>query len=455
MTRTLLPDEISGNWRTLGYNKLFRLSERDFDLYDLSQVSCVHAASGGREKFASVFDRFEFDPTGRLVMYARGGITRYLLERQTAEVLQESGTGKSHAPQLIFEVFWRYFQENYAFFKLRDLDWMKIYHTYRPRIDAQTSPEELEAVLTAILVSLNDSHATLLIDGREISTRKPHDLVKQWQKEFHSTEFLSLYPQGIPRLCAHLNETLLRGEGKWALDRQILWGWLEPGVGYLAPFSLMDVFGGFEQLHFGGFEVANVDYLERLRLAMDQVLNDLSSARLLVVDMRFNLGGHDAAGFVIAGHFTEQRRLALTKQAVCLPAGNQLALESTALTPAQEIYLEPLGARRYTGPLAVLTSPATASAAEVCLYGLLALPQAVLLGEPSRGVLSDMLLMGLPNGWRTSLSNEIYTACDGVCYEGQGISPHIPIPVFRTADFYAGLKAPVEQALTWMNQRRL
>ncbi len=443
MASSSILDELSGSWRTLGYNKLFQFSESAFWLYDVSAVSCLEAARGTQAGFLEVFDRFELHPDGLLSMYARGGVTRYLLERQPAEPVRKPTT-RSDDPEYIFEVFWRYFQENYAFFELRGLDWQEIYRLYRPRIQAHTNPSDLLKMLTDILVALNDSHATLQVEGREISTRKPHTLVKQWQAEFHSGEFLSLYPRGIPRLCSFLQEDVLGGQGKTALDRQLLWGWLKEGVGYLAPFSLMDIFGGFDQLHFGGFEVANLDYLQQLDNALEQVVADLSGARVLVIDMRFNLGGHDAAAFKIAGHFTDQPRLALTKKAV----------HQQGFTPSQEIFIVPAAGRRYTGPLIVLTSPATASAAEVFLDCMLALPQATLVGEPSRGVLSDMLLMRLPNGWKTSLSNEVYTACDGNCYEGRGVKPRLEMPVFDESNFYKGLRAPVEQALEQIGQWR-
>ena len=442
---SLTLEELSGTWRSLGYNKLFCFSAQDFSLTDLSQISSVEAARGTLSQFSEVFDRCVLDPAGRLSLFARGGITRYLFERKSGLPVQNINPGDCNNPKFIFEVFWRYFQENYAFFDLRGLDWEEVYRSFRPKINAFTLPDELLEVLTSILVTLNDSHATLVAAGREISTRKPHALVRQWQAEFHSSEFLSLYPLGIPRLCAYLQDALLNGQGKWALGRQMLWGWLRPGIGYLALFSLMDIFGGFDQLHFGGFEVANLDYLDRLEKAMDQMVAELAPAQGLVIDMRFNLGGHDAAAFAVAGHFTEQRRLALTKKAY--QSHDTKANLASAFTPSQDIYIEPGSTSRYMGPLVVLTSPATASAAEVLLYCMLALPQARLVGEPSRGVLSDMLLMGLPNGWKTSLSNEVYTACDGICYEGRGVQPHILMPVFHPDDFYTGLKEPVDQAL--------
>ena len=48
------------------------------------------------------------------------------------------------------------------------------------------------------------------------------------------------------------------------------------------------------------------------------------------------------------------------------------------------------------------------------------------MGQDTAGMLSDNLLKPLPNGWELSLSNEIYTSCDGQVFEGRGIAPDVP-----------------------------
>ena len=77
---------------------------------------------------------------------------------------------------------------------------------------------------------------------------------------------------------------------------------------------------------------------------------------------------------------------------------------------------------------------------------MMALPNVTRMGERTRGVLSDMLLMQLPNGWVVSLSNEIYQAADGRVYEGVGVPPQIPHYVFCEKEFYTGLNLIIETA---------
>ena len=178
-------------------------------------------------------------------------------------------------------------------------------------------------------------------------------MIRQWQSEFKSDEFLELYPRGIPKLFEALNNGILGGKGQSALHGQLLWGKINPNIGYLCVFSMMDMYADFSLLHYAGFEVANLAYLHALGMAIDRALADLSDAEAIVLDVRFNPGGHDAAGKVIASRFVDQKYLAFTKQ----------AYDKNGFTTPQEISNEPDGKAHFSHQVLLLTSEATASAA--------------------------------------------------------------------------------------------
>ena len=49
------------------------------------------------------------------------------------------------------------------------------------------------------------------------------------------------------------------------------------------------------------------------------------------------------------------------------------------------------------------------------------LPHVTIIGEPTNGIFSNMLEKKLPNGWKYTLSFQVYYAADKKCYEGKGI----------------------------------
>jgi carboxyl-terminal processing protease len=443
--KTISYQQLYGIWRTRGYNKIFEIRPDEFIIHSLSEISLVEIQRGSPEIFERVFDRFETVGEGSVAFFARGGITRLVLERQAGmqEFTQRIQASRKDDPTYNFDVFWYYLKENYAFFVLRGVNWDQVYRDFRPRVSIHTKKEELIAILREVIIHLGDSHVTLSVAGESLDTRKPHALVRHWMQEFQSTDFLQLYLPGVKKLSGVLQEKVLHGHGKSALNGQVVWGMLEGSIAYLGLLSLFDLYASHSLLSFAGFEVMNSDYAERLDFILDEVMHDLGHAQAMIIDIRTNLGGHDPAGFLIASRFNDRERLAFTKKAV----------DGGCFTPAQEIILNRSKDQAFTRPVMLLTSEATASAAEAFTLAMMSLPHVTRMGTATRGVLSDMLAMCLPNSWEVTLSNEVYTARDGRVYEGMGIPPDIPAPVFFAEDFYGKMGVTVEQAKQYLIQK--
>ena len=65
-----------------------------------------------------------------------------------------------------FESLWNTFNERYAVFEQRGIDWQTLYDQYRPMVQATTSDDELYDILTAMLSHLNDGHVSMMADGK-------------------------------------------------------------------------------------------------------------------------------------------------------------------------------------------------------------------------------------------------------------------------------------------------
>jgi len=156
-----------------------------------------------------------------------------------------------------------------------------------------------------------------------------------------------------------------------------------------------------------------------------------------VVDVRDNGGGYDGVSLRIAGYLIDRKRLAFTKS----------ASKGEGFGARQSVFIEPRAAERYTGRIFLLTSGLTASAAEIFVLALLRHPRVTRIGEPTRGELSDVMERHLPNGWRVTLSNELYRASDGELYEDRGIPPHVELPFPHRRDVAAGRDPMLDHVL--------
>jgi carboxyl-terminal processing protease len=163
-----------------------------------------------------------------------------------------------------------------------------------------------------------------------------------------------------------------------------------------------------------------------LEEVLDDAIGSFGGAKAVIVDMSVNDGGFDSYARRIARRFAERATTAYFKR----PGDNpDEKLQAVVLDP-------PADRPRFTGPVYVITSADTFSAAEVFTLAMRSLPNVTHLGETTDGSLSDELWKTLPNGWTLSVSNEIYIDSEGMLWEGKGIVPEIPLKISkRSFDF--------------------
>lgn len=186
------------------------------------------------------------------------------------------------------------------------------------------------------------------------------------------------------------------------------------------------------------------DTIEQIEAAYDEIA--ARSARALVVDLRANDGGAFAGmplvGHVIdkpldAGAFVSQRwarennraPVAADLQGVAPWTGASL---SAFWRDAQEdrllrIRFQPM-TPHFAGPVFVLVSAKTASAAEMTADALRASGRATIIGEKTPGKMLSQKMYDLPQGLQLSLPIADYYSMTMGRIEGAGISPDVTVP---------------------------
>jgi carboxyl-terminal processing protease len=338
----------------------------------------------------------------------------------------------SRDARLTVDAFFQVLSEHFAFAAERGVEWSAL----RAACDAALardglSRESLFDALAGALRVLNDGHGSLEGANRSADSRSAAPrAIQAWRTAAGRALEEDGWAGFIDDGADHMHRRILAGEGRSAAHDGLAWGRLATGLGYIALMRCE----GLAADQGGRADVTAVD------AALDRALSELVDARGMVVDLRFNDGGWDRVGLALAGRFADRARPAFTKHAV--RSGVAVGFQAVATTPAS--------GRRHTGPVAVLTSDATASAAEVATLALRALPNTRTFGWPTYGALSDEMAYRLPNGWGGTISNEVYTAQDGQVYEGRGVPPAQHAGELSSDDFWTGFDAPLRDAAAWL-----
>ncbi len=315
----------------------------------------------------------------------------------------------SSKPEQLFEKFWKEFDENYALFELKGVDWKKSYAIYRQQVNAKTSDQELIDMFRQMLDPLNDGHINIFQKDKRLykGESKNNSFRTEFQgveKEFWMNVNELLQRQGFP--APQAKGALVDGNITKAVPPLYVSRTSE--IGYIRFTRFFNQLKGVT-----GSDADEKKDKEELATLVDQVLREFNSCKGLILDLRDNGGGH--SGYELAGRFINDSALV-----------NYKSIRSNGqFSPLKEYWVKPSGSVRFTKPIVVLTSDRTASAAEDFVLSLSGFPNIVIVGTSTKGMLSDTYSFELPNKMEVSLSNQLYYDVTKNVLEDKGVSPTV------------------------------
>lgn len=283
-------------------------------------------------------------------------------------------------PEAIFESFWKTFDEDYAVFDERGVDWDDQYAAFRPSVTASTSDDELFALLAQMIEPLDDGHVSLTAPGREI-----------------------FFANKIRR--QKIDDELFN------LDI-IMQNYLEPGFAISEDTGY--VYGKIKEENVG---YVFFKYVGDNFFILDDFLNTYSDANGYIIDLRHNDGGDFTYCFSEIGRLVDEERFTFRSRTKNGPGDDDY-------TDWFEWTVKPDG-DYINKPIIVLTDRYTISAGERAVMGLRVLPTVTVVGDTTNGAHSTMIGRELANGWFFSIATQKVQFEDGQSYEGIGIAPDV------------------------------
>jgi len=300
-----------------------------------------------------------------------------------------------------FETLWHTFNDQYAFFKERNIDWTALKKKYQSQFTDQTPPFEFYLLLEKMVLELNDEHSDFDV---------PEEFDKQWHlinQKKDTTDYKELTQQQVLKKYVQNVKTYNEGVLKWGL--------ISSDLGYI---QLNDMYSLSED------ESDNPeDLLKSTHKIASSIVNDIRETKDCIIDLRFNSGGYDWLGLAFASHFIDKEYDVFKKR----------RRFKDGFSSEQTIDIKPSD-NPYAGKVYILTSPYTVSAAETTTIATMNFPNFKRVGSRTNGALSDVLDKELPNGWTYWMSNEVYESMAGEVYEVSGVPPDYLIEYPRNKD---------------------
>ncbi|MCJ7679902.1 MAG: S41 family peptidase, partial [Candidatus Aminicenantes bacterium] len=295
-------------------------------------------------------------------------------------VIVNAQTPELSEPESNFEYLWKLFDEHYGIFIPKRVDWDLLYKVYRPKVTPETSENELFGIMSSLMGHLNDNHVMLQSPSRRFGA----GILQNLKREGFSIDLVK--------------DKYLHNKFETRLKDRFLYGWLSEKIGYF---------------HFSGF--GNMKESSEI---LDEIIEEFKDAEGIIADVRFNGGGNDMVGKIIAGRFADKKRLYMTTQIRKGPKHDDFL-------PPKYFHVEPEGPIQFTKPVILLIHRWSVSAADNFALAMRTLPHVTLVGDITSGCQADMDWKNLPNGWRVSLAYTLFVDQNGFSWEGIGIPPDI------------------------------
>lgn len=300
-----------------------------------------------------------------------------------------------------FEYLWHLFDEKYATFEEKQLDWNASYNTFRNKVTSSTTDIELYQILCNMLAPLNDAHVTLSAKSIDstFSPSRPSRIIKELQGIKGKRKAIR---DMTDNTISNLNFHPINHIGPKYNGRPLFSYTNNSKIGYLR-FQRC-----FSTMLFGEYPVNGLF----LNKQLEKIFKSFIEMEAIIIDIRTNMGGDDSFANKVARRLTNTKILGHYKQE---KKGKDMFGE---LIPK---YLNPRNKTRFLKKVYLITDDKTVSAADVLALDMKQIPNVTIVGDNSNGSFSDIYSDRLPNGWNIDMSNERYLSPKMVNYEGKGV----------------------------------
>ena len=220
---TLLKVDLIGSWEYLGFGRSIIIGDSIVQKFHLSSKGNVQLSDSKRKNY---FDYYSLVPVSQDTIQIKDGVKTFTLVRTNIDYSKNFKEDLANDPKYNFEVLWNTFNEQYVYFKERNIDWNKFYDKYEPQVNADTKPLELYLIFEKMLGEINDGH---------ISINLPDELEEDYENQLteNKTESDEEIPDGLDKKVKNrIIEKHLKNVSEFN-QGELKWGMVDKDVAYI------------------------------------------------------------------------------------------------------------------------------------------------------------------------------------------------------------------------------
>lgn len=295
------------------------------------------------------------------------------------------GTEVTESYESMFNYLWKDYNDTYALFEIRKVDWKKAYDDFYPEIQKCSDDKTFFEICSKMLYCLHDAHVYI---------KTPFESMNSGDVNTHLDAFsLSKTLDNFVTDVHSCGENIIT-YGKLISDET---------VGYIHIKAFNQGQTGIKQ---------NQDWASDIDIALESLKN----TKAIILDVRGNRGGLTGNVSRISGRFCSEDKVYAVSRTKNGPGKNDFG-------QSVELEIKKNGHWQYSKPVFLLTNAQTMSAGEEFVMALKTQSHVTQIGTPTCGVFSLSLERCLPNGWKYSVSVQKVTDGNGNCHEGIGLVP--------------------------------
>jgi hypothetical protein len=315
-----------------------------------------------------------------------------------------------------FYILWKTYDENYAGFGVRNINWDSLYCEYDARITSMTTEKELWDISAELISKLDDGHVCLIN--------------KEWTKAAQSSNIIR------NRKADDFSLSLVKS--KYLENYQSI------GAGNITYGLMKNSNIGY--IHISTFQSSGNGNGIDWAYDIDKAISELANCETMVVDVRNNTGGLIITENIISSAFIDHKITFFNSRRKTGPKHDDFGeLLPVSVNPRPEIV-------PFTKRIAFLTNRFTASGGEYMTQVFKNLSYSTQIGDTTMGAFGEITSMSeLPNGWTFTYPCTLTTTPDGKCPEGIGIIPDILVENTKVS-IDAGNDKMIEYAIGYLNR---